>query len=80
MPAAVWAYSAAGKDNGFLWRLYSCWRFQERDGGVDVECEAMPLTRGIAIGLGRLIEPIVTTLPRESVVNILRETRAALQR
>jgi hypothetical protein len=67
-----------GKDDGFLWRLYSYWRFQERDGGVFVECEAISLTRGIPGGLGWLIEPIITTLPRESLANTLRETRAAL--
>ncbi|MGA2736800.1 MAG: hypothetical protein ABSG65_05050 [Bryobacteraceae bacterium] len=68
----------SGKDDGFLWRLYSYWRFQERDGGVYVECEAISLTRGIPAGLGWLIEPIVTTLPRESLANTLQETRAAL--
>jgi hypothetical protein len=69
-----------GQDDGFLWRLYSYWRFQERDGGVYVECEAISLTRGIPAGLGWLIEPIVTTLPRESLANTLRETRTALQK
>jgi hypothetical protein len=69
-----------GQDNGFLWRLYSYWRFQERDGGVYVECEAISLTRGIPAGLGWLIQPIVMTLPRESLANTLRETRAALQK
>jgi hypothetical protein len=67
-----------GQDDGFLWRLYSYWRFQERDGGVYVECEAISLTRAIPAGLGWLIQPIITTLPRESLENTLRETRAAL--
>jgi hypothetical protein len=69
-----------GRDDGFLWRLYSYWRFQERDGGVYVECEAVSLTRAIPAGLGWLIEPIITALPRESLANTLRETRAALQK
>jgi hypothetical protein len=69
-----------GHDDGFLWRLYSYWRFQERDGGVYVECEAISLTRGIPVGLGWLIEPIITTLPRESLANTLHETLAALQK
>ena len=69
-----------GQDSGFLWRLYSYWRFQERDGGVYVECEAISLTRAIPAGLGWLIQPIITTLPRESLANTLRETRAALQK
>jgi len=69
-----------GQDSGFLWRLYSYWTFQERDGGVYVECEAISLTRAIPAGLGWLIESIITTLPRESLANTLRETRAAVQK
>ena len=69
-----------GHDDGFLWRLYSYWRFQERDGGVYVECEAISLTRAIPAGLGWLVQPIITTLPRESLANTLRETRAALEK
>lgn len=69
-----------GQDSGFLWRLYSYWRFQERDGGVYVECEAISLTRAIPAGLGWLIQPIITTLPRESLASTLRETRTALQK
>jgi hypothetical protein len=69
-----------GQDSGFLWRLYSYWRFQERDGGVYLECEAISLTRAIPAGLGWLIQPFITTLPRESLANTLRETRAALQK
>jgi hypothetical protein len=30
--------------------------------------------------LGWLVEPIITTLPRESLANTLRETRTALQK
>ncbi len=64
---------------GFLWRLYSCWRFQERDGGVYVECRAISLSRDIPTGLGWIIEPIVRKLPRESLINTLRATRDALK-
>ena len=67
-----------GRDHGFLWRLNSYWRFEERDGGVYVECEAVSLTRSVPTGLGWLINPIVRSLPRESLANTLRETRAAL--
>ncbi len=69
-----------GRDQGFLWRLYTYWRFMERDGGVYVECEAVSLTRSIPAGLGWLIEPIIQSLPRESLANTLRETRTALGR
>jgi hypothetical protein len=67
-----------GNDNGFLWRLYSYWRFQERDGGVYMECEAVSLTRDIPTGLSWLIEPIIRDLPKESLVKTLEATRHAL--
>jgi hypothetical protein len=69
-----------GQDSGFLWRLYSYWRFQERDGGVYVECEAISLTRPIPVGVGWLIQPIVTSLPRESLENTLHDVAHALMR
>jgi hypothetical protein len=70
--------SPAGDDRGFLWRLYSYWRYLERDGGVYMECEAVSLTRDIPTGLAWLIGPIIRDLPRESLVSALRRTREAL--
>jgi len=67
-----------GHDHGFLWRLNSYWRFEERDGGVYVECEAISLTRSVPVGLGWLVNPIVRILPRESLENSLRTMRGAL--
>jgi hypothetical protein len=63
---------------GFLWRLYSYWRFQERDGGVCIECRAISLTRDVPFGLGWVIEPIIQKLPKESLINTLEATRRAL--
>ncbi|MBZ5720179.1 MAG: hypothetical protein LAO03_07335 [Acidobacteriia bacterium] len=63
---------------GFLWRLYSYWRFQEKDEGVYVECRAISLTRDVPFGLGWVIEPIIQNLPRESLMNTLEATRKAL--
>ncbi len=67
-----------GTGQGFLWRLNSYWRFQERDGGTWVECQAVSLTRDVPTGLGWLIEPIIKNLPKESLQNTLRATRDAL--
>jgi hypothetical protein len=69
-----------GTGHGFLWRLNSYWRFEERDGGTWVECQAVSLTRDIPAGLGWLIDPIVRKLPKQSLANTLEETRAALAR
>jgi hypothetical protein len=63
---------------GFLWRLYSYWRFQEKQGGVYVECRAISLTRDVPLGLGWIIEPIIQKLPKESLINTLEATRQAL--
>lgn len=64
---------------GFLWRLNSYWRFQERDGGVYAECRAISLSRDIPLGLGWIIEPIIQKLPKESLIQTLASTRQALQ-
>ncbi len=69
-----------GDDDGFLWRLYSYWRLQERDGGVYLECEAISLTRNVPTGFGWLIEPIIRDLPKESLIKTLEATRRALTR
>jgi hypothetical protein len=68
-----------GTGEGFLWRLNSYWRFEERDGGTWLECEAISLTRDVPIGLGWIVEPIIRDLPKESLANTLRSTRAALR-
>jgi len=64
---------------GFLWRLYSYWRFQERQEGVYLECRAISLTRDIPFGLGWAIKPIIQELPGESLTNTLENTRRALR-
>ena len=42
-----------GQDGGYLWRINSYWRFLERDGGTDIQCETITLSRGIPVGLAR---------------------------
>lgn len=64
--------------HGFLWRLHSYWRFQQRDGGVVVECRTISLTRDVPFGLGWAIDPIIQQLPRESLIKTLEATRQAL--
>lgn len=63
---------------GFLWRLFSYWRFAAEGDGVIVECRAISLTRDVPLGLGLILAPIVKNLPRESLINTLKATRQAL--
>jgi hypothetical protein len=69
-----------GHDAGFLWRINSYWKFEEKDGGVYIECESISLTRDIPTGLGWLIKPFVTSIPKESLEMTMGSTRAALAR
>jgi hypothetical protein len=65
-------------DRGFLWRLYSYWRFYEADGGVYVQCNAVSLTRNVPTGIGWLVGPFIEKIPRDSLSFTLDATRKAL--
>jgi hypothetical protein len=67
-----------GKDRGFLWRLHTYWRFQEKDGGVYIQLESIGLSRGVPMLLRWLINPIIKRIRRESLFRLLKSTRTAL--
>jgi len=67
-----------GEDGGFLWRMETWWRLDERDGGVYVQSEVVSLTRDIPAGLGWLIGPFVTSIPKETLTFTLEATRKAV--
>jgi hypothetical protein len=67
-----------GHDRGFLWRMNTYWRFEEKDGGTYVECQSVSLTRDIPAGLGWMIGSYVTSVPRESLTFTLATTRRAI--
>lgn len=68
-----------GQDDGFLWRMETWWRMQQRDGGVYVQSEVVSLTRDIPTGLGWLIGPFVTGIPKETLTFTLEATRKAVE-
>ena len=68
-----------GDDDGFLWRMETWWRMDEREGGVYVQSEVVSLTRDIPAGLGWLIAPFVTSIPKESLTFTLEATRRAVK-
>jgi hypothetical protein len=63
---------------GYIWRLYSIERFEERDGGVYAELEAIALSRNIPFELQWLVRPILQHMPRNSMVGTLSKTRQAV--
>ena len=68
-----------GEDGGYLWRMETWWRMEERDGGVYVQSEVVSLTRDIPAGLGWLIGPFVTSIPKETLTFTLQATRKAVR-
>ena len=67
-----------GRDNGFLWRMNTYWRFEEKDGGTYIESQSVSLTRDIPTGLAWMIGPYVNSVPRESLTFTLDHTRSAI--
>jgi hypothetical protein len=64
--------------HGFLWRLFSITRFEERDGGVYIEFEAIALSRDIPFSLRWIVEPIVRRISISSLTTSLRQTENAV--
>lgn len=68
-----------GEDHGFLWRLNSYWRWEEKDGGLYLQLEAVSLTRAVPRGLGWVIGPYITSIPKESLEFTLTSAAKALR-
>jgi hypothetical protein len=66
------------EDNGFLWGMETWWRMEEKDNGVYVQSEVVSLSRDIPAGLGWVIGPFVTAVPKESLTFTLEATRKAV--
>lgn len=68
----------ANTGRGLIWRLYSISRFEQRDGGVYVELEAVALSRDVPGGLRWLVDPIVRRTSRSSMHISLEQTGEAV--
>ncbi len=64
-----------GNDHGYVWRLYSYWRIEEKDGGVYVQVESIALSRTIPPLLVWLIKPLIRNIPRAVLSDLLSATR-----
>lgn len=68
----------ADRGQGFLWRLNTyCW-FDERPEGVYEQCESVSLTRDVPFGLGWIIKPFITSIPRETLEFTLGKVRTGV--
>lgn len=66
-----------GEGSGYIWRLATISRYEERDGGVYIESEAMALSRPIPAALHWVVDPIVRRVSKASLATSLGQTRDA---
>jgi hypothetical protein len=64
---------------GLIWRVHSITHFEERDGGVYIEVEAIALSRDIPTVLRWVVDPIVRRVSRASLATSLEQTEAAVR-
>jgi hypothetical protein len=68
----------ANTGRGLIWRLYSISRFEQRDGGVYVELEAVVLSRDVPGALRWLVDPLVRRTSKSSMRISLEKTGGAV--
>ena len=68
-----------GRDHGYMWRLNSYWRIEEKDGGVYVQNESISLSRTVPVLLAWLIEPLTKSIPRDVLTRTLTRTRDTVE-
>lgn len=68
-----------GKGGGYVWKLYSLARMEQRDGGVYIELEAVALSRDIPAAFRFVAEPIVRRVSRNSLLTSLQQTEQAVR-
>lgn len=66
-----------GEGSGYIWRFATITRYEERDGGVYIETEAMALSRPIPMMLHWAVDPIVKRVSRSTLETSLGQTREA---
>ncbi|HEX5432320.1 MAG TPA: hypothetical protein VFW83_10150, partial [Bryobacteraceae bacterium] len=66
--------------HGFLWRLNSYWLIEPVQQGLYLECRVISLSRGIPAGLGWIVKPFVSKVPRESLRTTVEDVQHALER
>jgi hypothetical protein len=69
-----------GRDRGYLWRLNTYWRYEERDGGVYIQIEFIALSRSVPAIFAWLVNPYIKSVPREYLAHLLGATRSALMK
>jgi hypothetical protein len=67
-----------GNDHGYMWRMNSYWRIEQKDGGVYVQIESIELSRTIPTELRIFFGSIIENFPRKTMARLLTQTRGAV--
>jgi len=67
-----------GDDHGYLWRLNSYWRLEERDGGVYLQVEFVSLSRTVPVMVLWAVQPFLKSVPHGVLETLLTTTRSAV--
>jgi hypothetical protein len=70
---------AVGEDSGYLWRMNDYWRYEQKDGGVYMQVEAISLSRDVPPFLGWIVHPIIRKVARETMAQLLDANRRAIE-
>ena len=68
----------AEQGGGFMWRLNTYCSFDARPEGTYEQCESISLSRGLPFGIGWMVSPFVTSIPREALEFTLGHVRENL--
>ena len=67
-----------GEGGGYVWKVLSIARLEQRDSGVYVELEAVALSRPIPVAARLVVDPIVRRVSRSALLVSLQQTEHAL--
>ncbi len=68
-----------GEGSGYIWKLFSVVRMEERDEGVYLEMETLALSRDIPAAVRFAVDPIVRRVSRNSMLLSMKQTEAAVR-
>jgi hypothetical protein len=68
-----------GEGGGYIWKLFSIVRLEQRDGGVYLEMETVALSREIPAAARLLVDPVVRRVSRNSMLTAIQQTEEAVR-
>jgi hypothetical protein len=68
-----------GEGAGYIWKLFSVARLEQRDGGVYMEMETAALSRDIPAMLHVLVDPIVRRVSHNALLLSIQQTEQAVR-